>query len=239
MRNVLIVDDEEKIRVMYGRLLTREGFRVFQARNAVQANDILKAHKIDIVLLDINMPDVKGDSLFELIRSFHQKTRVIVSSVYPLEDQERMIRGAHDYFDKSESLKVLIQKIRANLPRPEHLKRILIIDDNPKIRFMYRRLLTKSGYFPIDTGDSYEALSFLKENINTIDLIILDLAMPKISGIEFFETIRRTNPKAKVIIASVFSEDQQKYFIFNANDYFDKSSSHRVLLEKVENLVGV
>ncbi len=239
MRNVLIVDDEEKIRVMYGRLLTREGFRVFQARNAVQANDILKANKIDIALLDINIPDVRGDALFELIRSFHQKTRVIVSSVYSLEDQERMIRGAHDYFDKSGSLKVLVQKIRANLPKPEQIKRILIIDDNPKIRFMYRRLLTKSGYFPIDTGDSYEALNFLKENINTIDLIILDLAMPKISGIEFFETIRRTNPKAKVIIASVFSEDQQKYFIFNANDYFDKSSSHRVLLEKVESLVGV
>ncbi len=239
MRNILIVDDEEKIRIVYGRLLTREGFRVYEAANAVRANEILKDNPIDIVLLDINMPEVKGDALFELIRSFHQKTKVIVSSVYPLEDQERMVPGAHDYFDKSESMKILLQKIRANLPKSENPKKILIIDDNPRIRFMYRRLLSKSGYFALDAGDTYEVMNYLKENMNAIDLVILDLAMPKISGIEFFETIRRTNPKAKVIISSVFSEDQQKYFIFNANDYFDKSSGNKVLLEKIEHLVGV
>lgn len=239
MRTILIVDDEERIRIMYGRLLTREGFKVLQAANAVHANEILKDNKIDVVLLDINMPDIKGDALFELIRAFHQKTKIIVSSVYPLEDQERMIQGAHDYFDKSESMQVLLQKIKANLPRPERHKKILVIDDNPQIRNMYRRILREAGYYPIDMSDTSEALDYLKKNIRGIDLVILDLAMPKISGIEFFETIRRTNPQAKVMISSVFSEDQQKYFIFNANDYFDKSMGNKALLEKVEHLVGV
>jgi CheY-like chemotaxis protein len=119
------------------------------------------------------------------------------------------------------------------------MKTVLIIDDDARLRFLYKRLLSKSGYSPIDTSDGYETISYIKEHIRDIDVVVLDLAMPKISGIELFEVIKRNNPNAKVIVSSVFSEEQQKYFIFNADGYYDKSSGNDALLQKIEHLVSL
>src|SRR6185436_3469735 len=105
---------------------------------------------------------------------------------------------------------------------------------DPGIRSLYRKLLMEAGYFSIEAGDSQEVFQFLKDQIKDIDVVILDIAMPRISGLTFYEMIRTAYPNAKVIVASVFSEDQQKYFLFGANEYFDKSASNEAFLYKVE-----
>jgi CheY-like chemotaxis protein len=219
-------------------MLRKKGFHVVKARNAVEAHEILKGgEKVDLVLLDINMPEVQGEKLYEVIRSFHYKTKVIVCSVFPVEEQGKKIPGAADYYDKSESFAILLQKIDKVL-KEGPVKKILIIDDDPQIRSIYRRLLMGAGYYPIDTGDNPESFHFLKTQVKNIDLILLDIAMPRITGLEFYDMIKTEHPQAKVIVSSVFSEEQQKTFIFKADDYFDKSGPHKVLLEKVKCLIG-
>ena len=122
MSKVLIVEDEEKIRNLYRRMLTAEGIDVAEAENGEKAAMVLLQDKcIDLFLLDIHMPVVNGVSLFEAVRVFNPHAKVIVASVYPLEDQKRMIRGADDYFDKAEGADVLVERVKSAL-QPEAWK---------------------------------------------------------------------------------------------------------------------
>jgi DNA-binding response OmpR family regulator len=115
MKTILIVDDEKKILNVYGKILCKEGFNILKSANAQEAHEMLLKNHIDLVLLDINMPKVDGSVLYELLEMFFKETKVLVASVYPLEDQKMLIKGAIDYYDKSDSLKVLIQKVKAVL----------------------------------------------------------------------------------------------------------------------------
>jgi len=113
MKTILVVDDEERIRSVYVKVLQREGFYVLEAATASDANDLLLENSVDLILLDINMIEVDGTVLYEIAKTFYQKTKVIVSSVYSLEDQKKLVKGAADYYDKSDSIKVLVQKVNA------------------------------------------------------------------------------------------------------------------------------
>lgn len=111
MKKILIVDDEKKIRKIYSRLLRGEGFEVIERSNAMEASETLVREKVDLVLLDIKMPEVDGSILYEVIQLFHKRVKIIVISVYPLEEQKRLITEAADYYDKSQGIDILISKI--------------------------------------------------------------------------------------------------------------------------------
>ena len=61
MKNILVVDDEKKIRRIYTSLLTQEGYRAREASSANEANEIIKHDDIDLVLLVLKMPETDGD----------------------------------------------------------------------------------------------------------------------------------------------------------------------------------
>jgi DNA-binding response OmpR family regulator len=117
MNTILVVDDEIRIRNLYRSLLSLEGYHVLEAENADTANEILKKEPVDLVLLDLRMPLANGVVLHEILKLFHRKTKVIVSSVFPIDRQKRLAPGAMDYFDKSQGLQELFSKIEAALPR--------------------------------------------------------------------------------------------------------------------------
>lgn len=119
MQKILVVDDEEKMRGIYKKLLGFENYEVMEAKDAVEAMKLLGGRggeRIDLVLLDIQMPLVNGATLYEVIRKrYGQSVKIVVSSVYPLEEQQRRITQADDYFDKSQGTQVLLSKVRTVL----------------------------------------------------------------------------------------------------------------------------
>ena len=117
MRKTLIVDDEAKVRSLYKKLLTLESFTVLEAENGEQAGlALIQNTDIDLVLLDIRMPIVSGAVLFDLIKLHNPKAKVIVTSVYPLDDQRRVINGTDGYHDNSEGTEMLLLRIKYVLP---------------------------------------------------------------------------------------------------------------------------
>ena len=125
MKRILIVDDDKKIRRIYTTLLDLEGYKVQEASSADEANEILKREKIDLTLLDIKMPEAGGDTMYEVMKTFHRKSKVIVASVYPLDEQKSIISGADDYFDKSQGVDILLAKIKkvlANGSKKSHCR---------------------------------------------------------------------------------------------------------------------
>lgn len=109
--NVLVVDDEKKIRRVYAKMMQRQGFHVMEAASIAEAYDLLLSHPADLVLLDINLPEVSGALFYDIANVFCPRAKCIVTSVYPLEDQKKRVPGADDYYDKSDSLQVLIAKV--------------------------------------------------------------------------------------------------------------------------------
>ena len=110
---ILIVDDQNKLRTIYKKALLLNQYEVLEAVNAKTAVDILSEHKdIDLVLLDINMPELDGVALYEWIRRLKHRAKVIVTSAYLIVEQRKMIADADDYYDKSHSIEELIEKIR-------------------------------------------------------------------------------------------------------------------------------
>ncbi len=114
MIKVLIVDDDAKIRNIYRKLLAAEGcYEVLEAGNWEEITGVLlKDKSIDVILLDIDMPVVDGTAWFDLIRLYIPHAKVIVASVYGLEDQKRLIDAADGYFDKAQGTEALLLKIR-------------------------------------------------------------------------------------------------------------------------------
>ena len=236
MKTILIVDDEKKIRNMYAQLFSKQGFKVITVSNAMDANDILLKEKVGVMLLDINMPEVDGGALGEITNAFYKKTKVIVASVYPVDDQRQIVKGAVGYYDKSQGLRELTKKVN-EVACNNRQKKILVVDDDLKICNLFSRLLNDAGYHSIVKEGAKEALQYSREHEKDIDLIILDLEMPGLDGMDFFDAIKGAQPQVKVIIASVYPVDEQKISIFDADDYYDKSYSYSILLAKISKLL--
>ncbi len=119
MARILVVDDEEKIRKIYTKLLLSEQHDVLEAADAVDAARLLiEDRKIDLILLDINLPVSDGGILYRMIRMLDPRIKVIVTSAYPLQDQKNRIERADDYYDKSQGIRVLSEKIKNQLESP-------------------------------------------------------------------------------------------------------------------------
>ncbi len=112
MHTILIVDDEERICKVYKDILTNQGYKVMTSLDIIEARKYLKAIPIDLILLDVNMGELRGDVLYEITQSFHHHIKILVSSVYPIEEQKDIMPEADDYFDKAEGNQVLIEKVK-------------------------------------------------------------------------------------------------------------------------------
>ena len=117
MRSILIVDDEREMRKKYKKFLVANGFRVVEAPDAVEVANVLMREKsqLDLILLDINIAEVDGRDIFDIIDEYAPGMPVIVSSVYPTSEQKFRIPHADDYFSKSQKDEILLTKVRSLL----------------------------------------------------------------------------------------------------------------------------
>jgi DNA-binding NtrC family response regulator len=83
----------------------------------------------------------------------------------------------------------------------EHL---LIVEDDPEMRDLLRKVLEKEGYRVSVSSDGHQALTALDRE--TFDLIVTDMLMPCDGGLELLETVHRTHPSLPVIIVTAFGD---------------------------------
>jgi DNA-binding NtrC family response regulator len=99
---ILVVDDEEVVRLALARVLSSEHCKVEAAWNGADALREIERHSFDVVLLDLRMPGMDGISVLKAIKEKRPEIEVIVVTGYPsLETAKEAIRhGAYDYLAK-------------------------------------------------------------------------------------------------------------------------------------------
>ena len=126
-KKILIVDDEEKIRIMYSKYLSKQGYEIITAENGQEALNLFYNDKdIALVLLDVMMPIKDGYETCKEMKAYNN-TPVIILTAKDAEDDELtgLESGADDYISKLASLKLILARfeliLKRNTPEKEEI----------------------------------------------------------------------------------------------------------------------
>jgi CheY-like chemotaxis protein len=116
-------------------------------------------------------------------------------------------------------------------------KKILVVDDDPINRKLIVKILSKKGFEAFEAGNGVEAFSVLEKT--EIDIILLDIVMPVMDGIEFLKEIKTLPSYINVPIIILTTDDSRKIeaMSLGANDVIIKPISPVTLLETIEKYV--
>ena len=115
---------------------------------------------------------------------------------------------------------------------------VLVVDDESRMRKLIKDFLMQKGYSILEAGDGEEALQVFTENQNKINLILLDVMMPKLDGWSVLRQIRQSS-KVPIIMLTARGEEQDELFGFElgVDEYISKPFSPKILVARVEALL--
>jgi PAS domain S-box-containing protein len=207
---ILLVEDQEEVRTLAAKVLTRYGYRVLEGSDGEDALLQAKLHPepIHLLLTDVVMPGMTGRELAERLKQLRPEIKVVYMSGYSgnaIKHQGLLAPGV-DYIPKPFTALSLAGKVREVLARAGTCATILVVDDEPGIRQLFEQLLVGEGYEVLSATNGAEALQIVRER--HLDLVITDLVMPESEGIETIRAIRSEQPNLKVIATSGAFEGQ-------------------------------
>lgn len=116
------------------------------------------------------------------------------------------------------------------------IKTILLVEDDKNQLLLYKQELLLEGYNIITAQDGQEAIKKVKEH--TPDLIVMDINMPKMSGIESMGRILSEHKKIPIIINTAYGSYKDDFMSWSADAYIIKSSNLTELKDKIKELIG-
>jgi two-component system, response regulator, stage 0 sporulation protein F len=118
------------------------------------------------------------------------------------------------------------------------MKKIVLVDDDANLLKVYRFFLTKQGYEIVTCSDGQTALKYVA-NGQPVDLFILDVELPDMSGLDLMEEIRKNQQYTKIpiIISSAYEQYKADFTSWLASDYLVKQPDLSVLEAKVKSLL--
>ena len=129
---VLVADDEPEIRNIINELLTISGYKVIQACNGKEALDLVKQERPDLILLDINMPEMDGRMVKAELNKNPSSAHIPVIFVTGRDTSSDKIKGFNlgvdDYITKPFNLKELLARVDATLSRRQFYEEISMTD---------------------------------------------------------------------------------------------------------------
>ena len=117
---------------------------------------------------------------------------------------------------------------------------ILVVDDEKPLRQVAAGILEKAGYTAITAEDGQQALQIFTDQQESIEMVLLDMSMPVMSGIDVFTAIRDINPDIKVLVTSGFGLDGkvQKILDMGASNFISKPFNAESLTQKVKQVLS-
>src|SRR5579875_3770240 len=125
MNKVLIIDDEEKLRNLLGRLIKLEGYAVSEATDLKSARKLIDNDEPDIILCDVKLPDGNGVDFIKEIKQKHPFSEIILLTAYGNipDGIQAMKNGAFDYITKGDDNNKVIPLLNRAIEKVQLQKR--------------------------------------------------------------------------------------------------------------------
>jgi DNA-binding NtrC family response regulator len=198
-RRVLLVDDEDSLRLTLAANLELEGFVVTEASSGAPALELAKRQSFDLVLTDIRMPGMNGVELYHQLRELHPRLPVVLMTGFALEElvTEALESGAYTVLSKPFNVEHAISVLKQAVRAPA----VLVVDDQDRVAAMAAEGLEGFGLRARSARGMSEALSELKAG--DVDLCVIDMLLGEgATGPELLERLREQRPGLSVIAMS-------------------------------------
>ena len=201
---ILVVDDDVNICEVLKDILELEGYDVDTASSGYEALDRGRENKYEVVLMDIKMDGINGVEAFKEFKKIQPGVPCIMISAYAMEEliQESLREGAFAILSKPLDHKELFEKIEA---AKSGGTMILVADDNEDLCDMLTSVLESEGYRALSAYDGQTAVKMARQN--NFDIMIIDMKLPVLNGLETYLAIREIRPDTVAIVVSGFPQE--------------------------------
>ena len=196
MSTILIVDDENDILEIISEYAKQIGYNTVLARNGNEALEALKKNDINLIVLDIMLPDFNGYEIADRVRKEKGVPIIMLSAKSEEEDKLKGFElGIVDYVTKPFSPKELMARIKANLKKTlEENNRDTYVFEGVTIDRTAKKVFVDNKEIEL-TIKEYELLNFLTQNKNI--LFSREQILDKVWGMDFFGTDRTVDTHIK------------------------------------------
>ena len=252
LRRVLLIEDDQSQSEAVRQLISGQDLEVVPVKTGREAILELKKGEIDCVVLDLSLPDISGVDLLSELRSLEISLPPIV--VYTGKDlsieeedylkkysESIIIKGARSPERLLDEVNLFLHRVESLLPEEKQMmlsslrskaltfegRTVLLVDDDIRNIFSLMSALEARGLQVHVARNGVEALEALDQN-KEIDLVLMDIMMPKMDGFEAMRRIRKhSDVKIREIpivalTAKAMREDHERCMEAGANDYLPK-----------------
>ena len=214
---LLAIDDESEFMSNLQTVMKRKGYRVLTALNKIRAQEVVRHEKPDLVILGTITP--RGDAFLLhqwLKRSPRFKDLPLIVIDAPPEMQ--LIKGwnkdeglrleAEDYFRKPVEPAALIPFIEKLLDRETKKIRVLVVDDHTVVREGIRILLNLQKDIEV-VGEAIDGRDAIDKTLKLLpDVVLMDIVMPGMNGLEATKVIHREHEDTEVLILTQYDDPE-------------------------------
>ncbi|MBV8087132.1 MAG: response regulator, partial [Chloroflexi bacterium] len=205
---VVIIEDERAAAELLTLHLTRAGYDVHRAASAAEAVGLIKEVKPFAITLDVLMPDRDGWDILASLKSDPETRDIPVIVVSVVDNRELgFALGASDYLVKPIDRRALLGALeRLIAQRPAGAQPVVLaVDDDPSALQLVAHVLQGSECELVTAGGGVEALEVLRSR--SIDLVLLDLMMPEVSGFDVLREMRASSRTSHIPVVVCTAKD--------------------------------
>lgn len=232
---ILIIDDEEKLRNLLAKILTMEGFEVFQAGDCKSGLKRLEQNAIDVVICDVKLPDGRGVDLTKIIKDKYPTVEIILLTAYGnIPDGVQAIKnGAFDYITKGDDNNKIIPLLYKAIEKVSLSKRVLQLEKQLGEKHSFDKIIGKSKIMQ-------QTIDLAKKVAETDTTVLLTGETG--TGKEVFaqaihQASKRSNQSFVAINCSAFSKDllESEMFGHKAGAFTGAIKDQKGLFEEAHN----
>ena len=241
MAERILVIDDDIVNLKIAEHVLEKDYNVTCAKSGMEGIDILKSNDIDLVLLDLYMPDMNGMDVLAKIREDASissvKVVILTSSGMKTDVTEAIRLGALDFIKKPFFPTEFLDRIKKvlNIAKKDNI--LVVDDDKMNLAIVHKMLGIRYDVTCVSSG--MDAISYLNNNVP--DMILLDLHMPEMNGLEVLEKIREQDNLSDIPVVFLTADNDRKteidIFKAGALDFIQKPFIAEVVIQRISRIL--
>jgi len=258
VKTILLVEDSEPAVIQIKDILDESGYQILVARDGAEALDITSHTIPDAIILDLMMPGIDGFEVLQTLREAEPTAYIpvlILTAKHITKEELKFLKrnNIHQLIQKGDVNRSELLKSVEAMVFPEKLETfnpvyelqptegksvVLVIEDNPDNMVTVKAILS-DDFTVIEAVNGREGLAMARKHIP--NLILMDIALPEMDGIEAFKAIRRDTLMQHIpviaLTASAMTTDREAILAYGFNAYIAKPIDEKLFFKTINEVL--